>query len=510
MHDGERRRIGPVRLPVRARDPLRAPRLRDRVLHAGGHDHAHAATSSSTSRPSTGATPTWRCSARSPSREAACGCCSRTRRTPSARVHAVGVDGRARRCASLFREHPDKRLHRRELRVAPAPREQVARRRDRRRPQGRVPRPVDAAQHRDGPRARCCSTCRSSRSSTSTRSAASRPTRCASICTGSQGEPMSALVADGRARAQAREGLRRRRRRALGARDPGQRVERVARDRLAAPGRRRGRARTARRRVHVSGHASQEELKFLLNLLSPEWFVPVHGEYRHLVHHARLAEDVGVAARAGAHLRGRRRDRARRRRRRRRTPRGARGLHVRRRHRRRRRPRRAARPARARGGGRGRRDRHRRARSGRGRSPGPRSSRGAGSTRPRPRICSRTRRQVVLGAIDGASEQGATDFETVRRHARTVARQVHRRAHAAPPDRHPGGDGGLRTTLVASTIDLDGRRGARDRRRERRRRRDRPVVRARGRGRVGERHQRGARAPRSRASRASGPGTAHR
>jgi ribonuclease J len=48
--------------------------------------------------------------------------------------------------------------------------------------------------------------------------------------------------------------------------------------------------------VHVSGHASQEELKFLLNLLSPEWFVPVHGEYRHLVHHARLAHDVGVPA----------------------------------------------------------------------------------------------------------------------------------------------------------------------------------------------------------------------
>jgi ribonuclease J len=47
--------------------------------------------------------------------------------------------------------------------------------------------------------------------------------------------------------------------------------------------------------VHVSGHASQEELKFLLDLVQPEWFVPVHGEYRHMVHHARLAEDVGVA-----------------------------------------------------------------------------------------------------------------------------------------------------------------------------------------------------------------------
>jgi ribonuclease J len=48
--------------------------------------------------------------------------------------------------------------------------------------------------------------------------------------------------------------------------------------------------------VHVSGHASQEELKFMLNLVAPEWFVPVHGEYRHLVHHARLAEEVGVAS----------------------------------------------------------------------------------------------------------------------------------------------------------------------------------------------------------------------
>jgi ribonuclease J len=47
--------------------------------------------------------------------------------------------------------------------------------------------------------------------------------------------------------------------------------------------------------VHVSGHASQEELKFMLNLVSPEWFVPVHGEYRHLVHHARLAHEVGIA-----------------------------------------------------------------------------------------------------------------------------------------------------------------------------------------------------------------------
>ncbi len=61
--------------------------------------------------------------------------------------------------------------------------------------------------------------------------------------------------------------------------------------------------------VHVSGHASQEELKMLLNIVQPEWFVPVHGEYTHMVHHARLAEQVGVAEGPRAHLRGRRRAR---------------------------------------------------------------------------------------------------------------------------------------------------------------------------------------------------------
>lgn len=47
-------------------------------------------------------------------------------------------------------------------------------------------------------------------------------------------------------------------------------------------------------RPHVSGHASQEELKLLLNILQPKHFVPIHGEYRMLVRHARMAIDVGV------------------------------------------------------------------------------------------------------------------------------------------------------------------------------------------------------------------------
>ncbi|HEY8495666.1 MAG TPA: ribonuclease J [Limnochordales bacterium] len=46
--------------------------------------------------------------------------------------------------------------------------------------------------------------------------------------------------------------------------------------------------------IHVSGHASQEELKWMLNLCRPRYFVPIHGEYRMLWHHARLAREVGV------------------------------------------------------------------------------------------------------------------------------------------------------------------------------------------------------------------------
>ena len=46
--------------------------------------------------------------------------------------------------------------------------------------------------------------------------------------------------------------------------------------------------------VHVHGHASREELKMMLSLVKPRFFVPVHGEYRHLVAHAELAVSVGV------------------------------------------------------------------------------------------------------------------------------------------------------------------------------------------------------------------------
>lgn len=46
--------------------------------------------------------------------------------------------------------------------------------------------------------------------------------------------------------------------------------------------------------VHVSGHASQEELKLVLNLIKPRYFIPIHGESRHLMKHAKIAESLGI------------------------------------------------------------------------------------------------------------------------------------------------------------------------------------------------------------------------
>ncbi len=46
--------------------------------------------------------------------------------------------------------------------------------------------------------------------------------------------------------------------------------------------------------VHVSGHARQEELKLILSLTKPKYFIPVHGEYRHLMNHAMIAQKLGI------------------------------------------------------------------------------------------------------------------------------------------------------------------------------------------------------------------------
>jgi ribonuclease J len=48
--------------------------------------------------------------------------------------------------------------------------------------------------------------------------------------------------------------------------------------------------------VHVSGHASSEEMRLMMNLVRPKFMIPLHGELRHLKHHARLAADLGYAA----------------------------------------------------------------------------------------------------------------------------------------------------------------------------------------------------------------------
>jgi len=52
----------------------------------------------------------------------------------------------------------------------------------------------------------------------------------------------------------------------------------------------------SRTQAHVHGHASQEELKLMMSLTKPKYFVPVHGEYRHLSLHAKLARSIGIPA----------------------------------------------------------------------------------------------------------------------------------------------------------------------------------------------------------------------
>jgi len=52
---------------------------------------------------------------------------------------------------------------------------------------------------------------------------------------------------------------------------------------------------SATARVHATGHAKAEELRVMHSIVQPEWFIPVHGEYRHMATHARLATGMGVA-----------------------------------------------------------------------------------------------------------------------------------------------------------------------------------------------------------------------
>ncbi len=115
------------------------------------------------------------------------------------------------------------------------------------------------------------------------------------LCTGSQGEPMSALTRMARSTHRKVDIL------------PGDTVIIAA---TPIPGNERYVGRTVDELfrlgakviygpgsvsgVHVSGHGSQEELKLMLNLVKPKYFIPIHGEYRMLHQHAKLAEEIGV------------------------------------------------------------------------------------------------------------------------------------------------------------------------------------------------------------------------
>ena len=121
------------------------------------------------------------------------------------------------------------------------------------------------------------------------------PARVLIVCTGSQGEPRAALT-------QMAEGVSKWVE--IGDRDtvifsshpiPGNEAAIVTvRNGLARRGARV--LHTGNLDVHTSGHGKQQELKVLHSVASPEWFVPVHGEYEHLVAHARLATEMGMAS----------------------------------------------------------------------------------------------------------------------------------------------------------------------------------------------------------------------
>ena len=51
---------------------------------------------------------------------------------------------------------------------------------------------------------------------------------------------------------------------------------------------------TSGTKIHVSGHGSQEDLKMMLNLMQPKYFIPVQGEYRMLIAHSKLAQQIGL------------------------------------------------------------------------------------------------------------------------------------------------------------------------------------------------------------------------
>jgi len=119
------------------------------------------------------------------------------------------------------------------------------------------------------------------------------PAKIAVLSTGSQGEPLSAL-----ARMAAREHR-------FVTIEPGDTVVISA---SPVPGNEKAVSRTIDRLfkagaevfyesisgVHVSGHGAQEELRLMLNIVKPRYFIPIHGEYRHLKYHAMLAESVGI------------------------------------------------------------------------------------------------------------------------------------------------------------------------------------------------------------------------
>ena len=275
--------------------------------HAATARSCTRATSRSTRRRSTGAPPT--CTRSPRRRAAACTCCCRD----STNAEEAGyTDERAeRRPGPAGHRRAGAAARRGRVLLEPHPPDPAGReRRPGRRARRRVPRPLDAPERRG--RARrlgLLHVARARRDPDRGGRATSIPRASSSICTGVAGRAVLGALADGRARAQVGEARRGRhascsRRSLIPGNEPA--IHRVV-DGLYRTGA--DVFHLPAYPVHASGHAAAEELRLMLSLVRPRWFIPIHGERRHLAHHAKIATEVGIPRRPRPDLRGRRRGR---------------------------------------------------------------------------------------------------------------------------------------------------------------------------------------------------------
>ena len=302
--DGERRRIGSVRRRVHPRHPQRAPRARHRRAHQPGGDPALRrlqARPHARRRPAHRPRPHRRARPRPP----ASGSCWRTRPTPRRPATRRARRSVGRVLRTLFAEHRDRRIITASFASHLHRIQQIA---DAAIESGRRVATLGLSMRKNVQMGIDLGVLRIPASSLIDIEDIDGypPGEVCVISTGSQGEPMSALALLARGENKFVK---------LGEHDtvilsshaiPGNEsnVNRVMDGLLRAGAEV---VHSGIQDVHATGHAQADELKTYLSIAQPEWYVPVHGEFRHLVANARLGGVMGRAPRSRARVRERRR-----------------------------------------------------------------------------------------------------------------------------------------------------------------------------------------------------------